>query len=578
MNAAADQVELPAGGDILFPLGGEDGTMDMTLWGLGPECSRVESGGMFERVRRISVDRQGENPWAFRLRAAIESPIKAGDVVHVRFWARCAFSDTGSARMAVVVEEAAEPHAKMLDLPVTVGTDWRCVDMPLTVTADYAAGAWQLSIRLGYMPQLVQLAALTVRSYGRTLKPHDLPHWKSSYSGREANAEWRDHAAERIDRLRKGDLQIIVVGNDGQPVNGAKIRAKLIQPAFGFGTCVSLKCLEENENAQCYRQTLLQLFNQAVIENALKWPAIDADGDDNADRLVCWLNKHNMPTRGHCLIWPSEQRMPASVVAMADDPHRFRRTIERHIQRMVERYRGRLIDWDVVNEPYAHHFAMDVLGGNQVMADWFKIAHAADPACKLYINDYEILASGDMLGTPHQEHFYRTTADLLEAGAPLHGVGMQGHFGGNITSPDNLLKILDRFASLGVRIKITELDVQLADESLRADYYRDLLTILFSHPAVDAVMQWGFWEGSHWIPSSAILDRSWKLRPHGEVFTELAHRQWRSDEMAITNQEGCVKVRAFRGHYQVRMLDGDQVVATTEIELTDQANCTLRLA
>lgn len=543
---------LPADGRVVF-----DGARRLELLGLGVDRIRAvdDAGADHADVTEIDVNQQGDTPWAFRLRATPEADIRPGDVVHVRFWAKNVLSDTGSARIAVIVEESAEPHAKLLDLPVTVGTVWRRIDMPAEVRRDLASGQWQVTIRLGYMRQRVRLAGLSIRVYSDRTAIETLPRWCSTYVGREPDADWRLAAAERIDAIRKGRLIVRVVDDRGVPVPDARVQIEQTQHAFGFGTCVSTTLLDHGPDANRYRATLLEYFNCAVVENELKWPPIDARGYDNADRIVGWLNEHDLPTRGHCLIWPSRERMPGSVVRLADDPARFRTAIADHITRTVSRYRGRLIDWDVVNEPYAHHFAMDVLGGTDAMVEWFQLAHAADPACRLFINDYEILASGDILGTPHQEHYYSTIARLLNRGAPLHGIGMQGHFGGNITSPHNLLKILDRFASLGLWIKITEMDIEIADMPLRCDYYRDLLTILFSHPAVDAVMQWGFWEGSHWIPPSAIVDRGWSVRPHGRVFLELVHDRWKSNPTRVTRDDGTCEASVFAGEYLVRAGD-----------------------
>jgi GH35 family endo-1,4-beta-xylanase len=549
---------LPPDGRMVF----ED-ARQLQLLGLGSDrmCAVEGSEVPADRVIEILVDQQGDTPWAFRLRATPNATIRAGEVVHIRFWAKNVLSDTGSARLAVIVEESAEPHAKMLDLPVTVGTIWRRIDMPAQVRRDLASGQWQVTIRLGYMRQRVQIGGLTVTVYSDPDAINQLPRWCSTYVGREHDADWRLAAAERIKAIRKGRIAVRVMDRRGMPVPDVPVQVEQIRHAFGFGTCVSTTLLSAGPDADRYRSTLLDNFNCAVVENELKWPAIDANGHDNADRIVDWLTEHRFPTRGHCLLWPSRERMPMSVLKLADDPQRFRRRIADHITSTVSRYRGRLIDWDVVNEPYAHRFAMDVLGGSDAMVEWFELAHAADPGCRLFVNDYEILASGDMLDTPHQEHYYRTIARLLERGAPIHGIGMQGHFGGNITSPHNLLKILDRFAALGLRIKVTEMDIEIADMPLRCDYYRDLLTILFSHSAVDAVMQWGFWEGSHWIPPSAIYDRSWSLRPHGAVFLDLVQNKWKTRQALSTGNDGTCEMEAFAGDYTVRA--GDATIRAT---------------
>ncbi|MGN6726941.1 MAG: endo-1,4-beta-xylanase, partial [Tepidisphaeraceae bacterium] len=436
---------------------------------------------------------------------------------------------------------------------------WQCVDLPVVAPRGYAADQWHFSIRLGFAQQRVQIGGVEVLNFGQSVSIDALPRIRSSYAGREAAASWREEALSRIEELRKGDFVVRLQDAAGKPIAGASIRVTLARHRFGFGSCVSMTLLQTGPDADRYRRELASLFSCAVVENELKWPAIRGHQYANSDALVDWLREAGLPTRGHVLLWPSPRYMPGDVIALASDKPRFARAIAEHITEAVSRYRGKLEDWDVINEPYAHHFAMDVLG-EPAMVEWFQLAHAADPEAKLYINDYEILESGDELNTPHQNHFYSIARYLKDQGAPLHGVGIQGHFGSNITCPENVLKILDRFAALDVRIKITELDVQISDESLQADYFRDLLICLFSHPSVDAVMQWGFWEGSHWIPSTAMFRQDWSVRPHGQVFLDWVHGMWKTDVALQSDENGDVQFRGFFGDYMLQALVGGDTV------------------
>ena len=110
------------------------------------------------------------------------------------------------------------------------------------------------------------------------------------------------------------------------------------------------------------------------------------------------------------------------------------------------------------------------------------------------LNDYDIL-SAHGANRAHQDHFEATARFLLDSGAPITGLGMQGHFGASPTSMATVKRVLDRYAALGLSIRITEFDVNTADEALQADYTRDFLTMVFSHPAVTGFQMWGFWEG-----------------------------------------------------------------------------------
>lgn len=65
---------------------------------------------------------------------------------------------------------------------------------------------------------------------------------------------------------------------------------------------------------------------------------------------------------------------------------------------------------------------------------------------------------------------------------------------------DELFKRLDRYAAFGKDLEIPEFDINTMVEALQADYRRDFMTAVFSHPSVKALMMWGFWEGAHWRP------------------------------------------------------------------------------
>ena len=100
---------------------------------------------------------------------------------------------------------------------------------------------------------------------------------------------------------------------------------------------------------------------------------------------------------------------------------------------------------------------------------WFQQAHAADPHAKLYVNDYDIIESGGDTNSANQQLYYNQLKSLKDAGAPIGGIGFQGHFNqGNITGPEQLWTIWDHFAQLGLNMQVTEFDFNSTDEALQA--------------------------------------------------------------------------------------------------------------
>lgn len=526
------------------------------------------TGQVFPRAVEFVVEKLPPNPWDAQPSFTLQGAIKKGDVLHVRLYARCARSMTGSATLEVICERNHEPFNKTLIFQYSVGNEWTELNMPFVAKNDYSAGEAQLCIRLGFVQQSIQIGGLQILNYGPEFDKSKLPATHLTYDGREADAPWRKLAAERIDQLRKANLKITVVDGASRPLPNAQVHVAMQRHEFLWGTCVATgPMLGNTPDDLKYRETLKQYFNHAVIENALKWVGIARNGYAAPDQMVAWLQENNISVRGHNLIWPGKQFLPKSALDLLDKPEALRQLCDTHITETASRYSGKLADWDVLNEPFTNHLLQDKLGEGE-MAHWFKLAKAADPKARLYINDYAILASGNLLASVHQNHYYDTIKSLLAQGAPVEGIGMQGHFGSHVTSPENLLKILDRFAAFGLPIKVTELDIQTDDDALRSDYMRDLNTILFSHPSVVGVLQWGFWEKAHWLPDAALFDKNWKIRPHGQAWIDLVHKQWKTDVTQVTDASGSLSVRGFKGDYLVTVTTANGRTTTQALKLT----------
>ena len=202
-----------------------------------------------------------------------------------------------------------------------------------------------------------------------------------------------------------------------------------------------------------------------------------------------------------------------------------------------------------MNEPFDNHDLMD-LYGDDVMLEWFQAAREADPNAKLFINDYGILSGGG-LGGRHRDHYDKIISFLLEKGAELDAIGLQGHVGMGVTAPQDLRQILDRFGRFNKPIWITEYDMRVDDEKMQADYTRDFLISIFSHESVQGFLMWGFWDGAHWGSNAPLFTRDWKLKPSGQVYRDLVWGQWRTWEKQTTGEAGVVTIPAFLGDYDI---------------------------
>ncbi|MDA7653416.1 endo-1,4-beta-xylanase [bacterium] len=128
-----------------------------------------------------------------------------------------------------------------------------------------------------------------------------------------------------------------------------------------------------------------------------------------------------------------------------------------------------------------------------------------------------------------------------------------------LTPPSTVLRLLDRYARLKLPIKIPEFDVDVADESLQADYTRDFLSASFSHPSVRGIQLWGFWEKQHWRSNAALYRANWEEKPNGAIFKELTQRKWWTLAKGVSGITGSFSGREFYGTYHVMIfIDGNQ--------------------
>jgi GH35 family endo-1,4-beta-xylanase len=527
------------------------------LGGRGGALTNVPiAGEPFATAMRIVTTTRPAAVYGLQATARNAIPIEKGDLLLAVFWGRAIppLPADGEARTEFVFELASEPYTKSVSYPVALSETWRKFYIPFEAKLSVKAGEAHAIFRAGYDAQTIEIGGFELRNFGRTISRDALPYTSATYAGRDPSASWRKEAAARIETLRKGDALFRVVDRAGKPVAGAQVNMRMKRHAFGFGTAVDARTLIEDRSAdgEKYREMLQANFNKAVIENHLKWPSWQRpESRATGVRAVEWLNSKGFAVRGHCLVWPGKRNLPRNVIALFEMPELLQKTILDHIADEAGALRGKVVAWDVVNEPFSNHDVQDVLG-NDCLRDWFAAAHSADPGARLFVNDYSILESAGK-DTAHQDHYFSTIQALLAAKAPLQGIGIQGHFDENLTAIPRLFTILDRFASFGLPIEITEFDINTSDEELQGDYTRDFLIAMFSHPSISSILTWGFWEGRHWIPNGSLWRRDWSARPAGDAWRDLIFKQWWTNASGKTDATGTFKTRGFLGDYEVEI-------------------------
>ena len=225
-------------------------------------------------------------------------------------------------------------------------------------------------------------------------------------------------------------------------------------------------------------------FNSVTAENDWKPGEIHPkEGEWNfekADKIANFCRENGIKMRGHCLCWHSQfaDWMFTDKKGKPVKKEVFYQRLREHIHTVVNRYKDVVYAWDVVNEamaddgrpfefvdgkmvpasPYrqSRHFK---LCGDEFIAKAFEFAREADPTGVLIYNDYSCVDEGK------RERIYNMVKKMKDAGVPIDGIGMQGHY--NIYFPDEaqLEKAISRFSEIVNIIHITELDLRTNTES-----------------------------------------------------------------------------------------------------------------
>jgi len=366
---------------------------------------------------------------------------------------------------------------------------------------------------------------------------------------------WRTDANERIERLRKRTVKVFVTDANGAPLPAIQIQVDQDHHHFGFGSAIRSEILT---NAQ-YRQFFLDHFEWAVPENELKWwynePTQGSVSYNDAQAMLLWCRQNRIPARGHNIFWATPQGNPGWLLGLSAPL--FQLATENRMNDVVLQFKGEVVHWDVNNEMLHGNVSTSRLGSG--IRTWmFQEARAIDPSVKLFVNDFDVVAEN------RTRDYLDQIAELLIAGAPIDGIGVQGHF--QDVDPYLMRQRLDTLLRPNLPIWFTEVDVNDADDSRRADKLERLYRTAFSHAGVQGIVMWGFWEGAHWRPNAAIVDLNWQVNEAGQRLEQMM-AEWTTNKSGATNGVGGYVFRGFHGQYTVTLTPPGGPAETHQLQL-----------
>ena len=402
-----------------------------------------------------------------------------------------------------------------------------------------------------------------------------------------SETEILNQADARIQKYRTGDAHLRLVTPQGQALGrGTRVTIEQTRHSFLFGCNIFMlgRCQTEAENT-AYEKEFSDLFNYATVP-FYWWTYERAAGHpdyESTDRVAAWCEAHHITMKGHPLAWNY-----LDPFWLPSDLTEVMRLQMQRITDVVERFKGQIEIFDVVNE--ATQFqrpallqrapkltaGIEQMGVPNYLRTAFTHAREANPQATLVINDY----------ITTDEYLEKVISPLADAtGQPLFDVvGIQCHQHAGAWSAEKTWDIGERFAKVGKPLHFTEATILSEQqgwelrhkdpqfkwtrtpegEQRQAQEVARFYTVLFSHPAVQAITWWDFSDQGAWQRAPAGLVRAdMTPKPAYEALMELIKGRWWTRAEARVSRQGAAQFHGFYGDYKVSVKeDGRELTGT----------------
>ena len=410
----------------------------------------------------------------------------------------------------------------------------------------------------------------------------------------ESSDQILNQADARIEKHRKGDAVLRLFGPDGKPlsdlltVNIAQTRHKFL---FGCNIFKLSRCRTPEDNA-AYEKHFAAMLNFATLP-FYWWNYERQEGkpdDARTEEIVRWCKVNNVTTKGHPLAWNwGEQKW------LPEEPEEAMKLQFKRIERCVRRFKNDIDIWDVVNE--ATHYDRDKakqnvpklteairrMGVGEYVRQAFKTARKANPKATLLINDYRTdPAYADKVISQLVDDDSQALYDVI---------GIQSHMHGGCWPAGRTWQVCQSFAKFGKPLHFTETTIVSGPrtkqgwnttpegEKRQAEKVAEFYSVLFSHPAVEAITWWDFTDQGAWQRAPAgFLRKDMTPKPAYDQLERLIKDKWWTRTRTTLTRGGRARFRGFFGQYKVSTRVGNrQLTGTFYFDKTTKKTIDVRL-
>lgn len=399
-----------------------------------------------------------------------------------------------------------------------------------------------------------------------------------------------------IEKYRKGRANIRVTDACGTPIENARITVN--QTAHEFKHGANLFMLGEFENEDKNREfekLFCDAFNLATLP--LYWDTLEPERGKpryvkNSPRIyrrpppdlcVEFCRNNGIEPKAHCLNY--DYMRPEWVRSLDIDGHK--NALEKRFRELAERYAAVIPSWEVVNEPFRWYFLEPRLSEFYYADDFiewsFVKAKQYFPNNRLIINDNYPIEK--FYGV--RSAYYAAIEKLLDVrGAKLDGVGMQFHCffrrdeeeknARTWYNPEYLYTVFDTYARFGKKLQISEMTIpafsgEESDEDVQAELIKNLYTLFFSHPAMDAIIYWNTVDGYAYgadkgdmtagenVYHGGLVGFDFTKKRAYDVIKELFGKTWRTNTECVSDSCGNAAFDGFFGNYRLTAEKGSKI-------------------